>query len=90
MTARVHCGGVGDAVARGVWLHIRDAGGWHGRHEIAAAFGLRGAEKIRLAAALRRLERDGHLARRGQVYGVTARCYPLPGYTLVPAGGGEP
>jgi hypothetical protein len=72
-----------------IWRHIRDQGGWHTRREIGNDLALNANQRMQLAHTLRRLEAGGHIvqrpSRQGQeLFGVTARCLPLVGESLMP------
>ncbi len=80
-------------MARILWLHMRDEGGWWTAHELLADLWPGEPSphaSTTVAGGLRALVNRGHVAqrRRGALtYGVTGACAPITGCTLQP---GEP
>ena len=76
-----------------VWLLLRDEGGWWTASEVGRVAGLPWPAGMQTGAAAGRwlaaLAARGHVQRNPRAarldsYGVTARCVPLPGFSMEP------
>jgi hypothetical protein len=81
--------------AQAAWRHMRDEGGWYTADQLAAELQLHAGSRNPAGVSARwlyALARRGHVAThptdsswQPKRYGVTHRCFPVPGESLEPS-----